>query len=35
VAVFVNGQMIPNRNDLTRALQPQDSVMVIQALTGG
>ena len=35
VAVFVNGQMIPNRNDLSRALQPQDSVMVIQALTGG
>ena len=35
VAVFVNGQMIPSRGDLTRALQPQDSVMVIQALTGG
>jgi molybdopterin synthase sulfur carrier subunit len=35
VAVFVNGQMIPDRSDLSRALQPQDSVMVIQALTGG
>ncbi|MCG2593270.1 MoaD/ThiS family protein [Ramlibacter sp. XY19] len=35
VAVFVNGQMIPSRSDLTRALQPQDSVMVIQALSGG
>ena len=35
VAVFVNGQMIPSRNDLSRVLQPQDSVMVIQALTGG
>jgi molybdopterin synthase sulfur carrier subunit len=35
VAVFVNGQMIPSRSDLTRALQPQDSVVVIQALSGG
>ena len=35
VAVFVNGQMIPDRSDLTLALQPQDSVLVIQALTGG
>ena len=35
VAVFVNGQMIPSRSDLTRVLQPQDSVMVIQALSGG
>ena len=35
VAVFVNGQMVPSRSDLSRALQPQDSVMVIQALTGG
>ena len=35
VAVFVNGQMIPDRSDLSRALQPQDSVMVIQALSGG
>jgi sulfur carrier protein ThiS len=35
VAVFVNGQMIPARNDLTRALGPEDRVHVIQALTGG
>jgi sulfur carrier protein ThiS len=35
VAVFVNGEMIPSRTDLTRALQPQDRVHVIQALTGG
>ncbi|HSV83529.1 MAG TPA: MoaD/ThiS family protein [Ramlibacter sp.] len=35
VAVFVNGQMIPDRNDLTRALGPEDRVHVIQALTGG
>jgi sulfur carrier protein ThiS len=35
VAVFVNGEMIPSRTDLTRRLQPQDRVHVIQALTGG
>jgi len=35
VAVFVNGALIPSRSDLTRVLQPQDKVMVIQALTGG
>ena len=35
VAVFVNGEMIPDRSDLSRAMQPQDSVMVIQALSGG
>jgi hypothetical protein len=27
--------MIPRREDLTRALAPQDRVHVIQALTGG
>ena len=35
VAVFVNGRMIANRNDLAQALQPRDRVHVIQALTGG
>jgi len=35
VAVFVNGELIPRREDLTRALGPQDRVHVIQALTGG
>ncbi|MBK6006537.1 MoaD/ThiS family protein [Ramlibacter ginsenosidimutans] len=35
VAVFVNGEMIPQREDLTRALAPPDRVHVIQALTGG
>jgi sulfur-carrier protein len=35
VAVFVNGDMIPNRRDLKRALAAQDRVHVIQALTGG
>jgi sulfur carrier protein ThiS len=35
VAVFVNGEMIPSRSDLTRRLAPQDRIHVIQALTGG
>ena len=35
VAVFVNGQMIANRADLSVPLAVQDQVMVIQALTGG
>ena len=35
VAVFVNGDMIPDRCDLKRALAAQDRVHVIQALTGG
>lgn len=35
VAVFVNGEMIASRSDLTRSLAPQDRVHVIQALTGG
>ena len=35
VAVFINGEMIPRREDLTRALAPPDRVHVIQALTGG
>lgn len=35
VAVFVNAQMIASRSQLDIPLQPQDKVMVIQALTGG
>lgn len=35
VAVFVNGEMIPDRSDLTRPLAAGDRVHVIQALTGG
>lgn len=35
VAVFVNGEMIPDRRDLTRPLADPDRVHVIQALTGG
>ena len=35
VAVFVNGDMIPDRSDLKRSLAAQDRVHVIQALTGG
>jgi sulfur carrier protein ThiS len=35
VAVFVNAQMISSRSQLDIPLQPQDKVMVIQALTGG
>ncbi|MES2632822.1 MoaD/ThiS family protein [Caenimonas sp. SL110] len=35
VAVFVNAQMIRDRAALDIALQPEDKVMVIQALTGG
>ena len=35
VAVFVNGEMIPRREDLSRQLAPSDRVHVIQALTGG
>ena len=35
VAVFVNGEMIPRRDDLTRQLAAHDRVHVIQALTGG
>jgi sulfur carrier protein ThiS len=35
VAVFVNGDMIPDRGDLARRLAAQDRVHVIQALTGG
>jgi len=35
VAVFVNGEMIPNRSDLGRPLVLEDRVHVIQALTGG
>jgi sulfur-carrier protein len=35
VAVFVNGEMIPDRGDLSRPLVAADRVHVIQALTGG
>lgn len=35
VAVFVNGEMIASRSDLTRPLSHGDRVHVIQALTGG
>ncbi|MES2785110.1 MAG: MoaD/ThiS family protein [Pseudomonadota bacterium] len=35
VAVFVNAQMIRDRAALDMALEPEDKVMVIQALTGG
>jgi hypothetical protein len=33
--VFVNGEQVASRSDLTLVLAPQDRVMVIQALTGG
>ena len=35
VAVFVNGRMIASRRELGVPLAPGDTVMVIQALTGG
>ncbi len=35
VAVFVNAQQIASRTELDIALQNEDKVMVIQALTGG
>jgi sulfur-carrier protein len=35
VAVFVNGEMITNRQDLSVALKVTDEVMVVQALSGG
>lgn len=35
VAVFVNGEVIASRSDLTRELKAVDRVHVIQALTGG
>jgi sulfur carrier protein ThiS len=35
VAVFINGEMIASRTELARALQPDDRIQVIQALTGG
>ena len=35
VAVFVNARMIRDRAALDISLQPDDKVMVIQALTGG
>jgi molybdopterin synthase sulfur carrier subunit len=35
VAVFVNGRMIESRSDLDVALERDDKIMIIQALTGG
>jgi sulfur-carrier protein len=35
VAIFINGTMWNKRNDLSVALNPDDEVMVIQALSGG
>ena len=35
VAVFVNARMIASRAELDTAVCAQDSIMVIQALTGG
>lgn len=35
VAVFINARQIASRTQLDVALQPQDKVMVIQALSGG
>ena len=35
VAVFVNIEMIANRAQLDIPLQPDDKVIVLQALTGG
>jgi len=35
VAVFVNGEQIPDRGNLARPLARADRVHVIQALTGG
>ena len=35
VAVFVNARIIASRSQLDIALQSEDKVMVIQALTGG
>ena len=35
VAVFVNNEMIASRRDLSLAVNDGDSIMVIQALSGG
>lgn len=35
VAVFVNGQMVPERIKLSQPLGAGDRVLVVQALTGG
>lgn len=35
VAVFINQQMVQDRQRLTQALSDGDRVLVIQALTGG
>jgi sulfur-carrier protein len=35
VAVFINKNLLANRNDLTQNLAAGDHVLVVQALTGG
>ena len=35
VAVFIDGQMIRNRQDLSHPLTPSSEVYVLQALSGG
>jgi molybdopterin synthase sulfur carrier subunit len=35
VAVFINGQMLHDRTDLSRPLGATDSVYIAQALSGG
>jgi molybdopterin synthase sulfur carrier subunit len=35
VAVFINGQMLHDRSDLSRPLGATDSVYIAQALSGG
>ena len=35
VAVFIDGQMIRNRHDLSHPLQSNSEVYVLQALSGG
>jgi sulfur carrier protein ThiS len=35
VAVFINGEMLHDRADLSRALGASDSIYVAQALSGG
>ena len=35
ITIFVNDQTIADRNQLSDPLQPDDSVYVIQALSGG
>lgn len=35
VAIFVNNEMIASRRDLSLAVNEEDSIMVIQAFSGG